>query len=142
MSEAGLAAGDVVAGKYAIVEAIGVGGSATVYRAQRVGMKHEVALKVMHAEHPDSDNERQRFAREAEMVMKLQHPHVVPLLDYGHTHDGVPFLVFALLHGQSLERKIKSEGSLPWALAGRLSVQVLRGDARRGPRAARRSIRR
>jgi serine/threonine-protein kinase len=126
VSEAGLQAGEVIADKYAVVEAIGVGGSATVYRARRVGMAHEVALKVMHAEHPDGDNERQRFAREAELVMKLQHAHVVPLLDYGHTAEGVPFLVFALLQGQSLERRIKTQGSLAWATAGRFSVQVLR----------------
>ena len=80
----------------------------------------------MHAEHPDSDNEKIRFAREAELVMKLQHPHVVPLLDYGHTVDDVPFLVFALLEGQSLERKIKGSGSMPWAQTGRLSVHVLK----------------
>jgi eukaryotic-like serine/threonine-protein kinase len=126
VSEAGLQASDVVAGKYTIVEPIGAGGSATVYRARRVGMAHEVALKVMHAEHPDSENERQRFAREAELVMKLQHAHVVPLLDYGHTEDGVPFLVFALLQGESLERRIKGKGSLSWATAARFAVQVLK----------------
>ncbi len=126
VSEAELQPGDVVARKYTIIEAIGVGGSATVYRAQRVGMKQQVALKVMHAEHPDSDNEKARFAREAEFVMKLKHPHVVPLLDYGHTEDDVPFLVFALLHGQSLERKIKTAGALRWLETGRLSSQVLK----------------
>ena len=126
MGESELQPGEVIAEKFSIVEAIGVGGSATVYRARRIGMSQEVALKLMHAEHPDSDNEKIRFAREAELVMKLQHPHVVPLLDYGHTEDDVPFLVFALLEGQSLERKVRTDGAMPWAQAGRLSVQVLK----------------
>jgi serine/threonine-protein kinase len=126
VSEAELKPGEIVADKYQIVEPIGVGGSATVYRAQRVSMTQEVALKVMHSEHPDSENEKIRFAREAELVMKLQHPHVVPLLDYGHTEDDVPFLVFALLQGRSLEARIRSEGPMAWAQAGRLSVQILK----------------
>ena len=118
--------GDVVANSYRIKAAIGIGGSGTVYRAQRVGMTQEVALKVMHSEHPDSAAERQRFAREAEMVKRLQHPHVVPLLDYGHAENGIPFLVFALLTGQSLEEKIKGEGPLGWHGTARCSDQVLR----------------
>jgi serine/threonine protein kinase len=118
--------GDVVADRYRISEAIGIGGSGTVYRAHQLGMKQEIALKVMHAEHPDSVAERQRFAREAEMVKRLQHPHVVPLLDYGHGDDGVPFLVFALLIGQSLEAKIKQEGPLGWQATAKVSDQVLR----------------
>jgi serine/threonine-protein kinase len=126
VSESELQPGEIVAEKFSIVEPIGVGGSATVYRAQRVGMSQEVALKLMHAEHPDSDNEKIRFAREAELVMKLKHPHVVPLLDYGHTEDGVPFLVFAMLEGQSLEQKVRSDGSMAWAQMGRLSVQILK----------------
>ncbi len=126
MSESELQPGEIVAEKYSIVEPIGVGGSATVYRARQIGMTREVALKVMHAEHPDSDNEKIRFAREAEFVMKLQHPHVVPLLDYGHTVDDVPFLVFALLHGRSLEQKVRADGSMPWAQTGRVAAQVLK----------------
>ena len=124
--KATLKPGDVVGGRYTLVEPIGVGGSATVYRAQQAGMSREVALKVMHAEHPDSDTEKARFAREAELVMKLTHPHVVPLLDYGHTISGVPYLVFTLLEGQSLDRVIKTEGALSWERAGRIAVMALK----------------
>ncbi|HHH11211.1 MAG TPA: serine/threonine protein kinase, partial [Sorangium sp.] len=118
--------GDIVAGKYQIIAPLGVGGSGAVYRAQKVGMKLQVALKMMHAEHPDGDNERARFAREAELVKRLQHPHIVRLMDYGHAEDGVPYLAFALLTGQPLEDKIKNEGPLDHNTIGRFSQQVLR----------------
>ena len=115
-----------VVGRYTIVEAIGSGMSGHVYSATRPELRQQVALKLMHAEHPDSDAERKRFAREAELVKKLQHPHVVPLLDYGHAHDGRPFLVFSLLRGRSLEDKVRQDGAMSWASTGRFAAQVLR----------------
>lgn len=118
--------GNIVAGKYQIIDTLGVGGSGAVYRAQKLGRTQQVALKMMHAEHPDGDNERARFAREAELVKRLQHPHIVRLMDYGHADDGVPFLAFALLTGQPLEDKIKNEGALDHPTVGRFSQQALR----------------
>jgi eukaryotic-like serine/threonine-protein kinase len=124
--EGGLEAGEVVAGKYSILDTLGVGASGTVFRAQRAGMTQLVALKLMHAEHAVDDAERQRFGREAEMLKKLEHPNVVRLLDYGHTDDGVPFLVFPLLEGRSLEDRMKAEGRFAWDETGKLSLQILR----------------
>jgi len=118
--------GAVIAGRYQVVDVVGTGGSATVYRVVKVGSRDELALKLMHAEHPDSETERRRFAREAEVVKQLLHPNVVPLLDYGHREDGTPFLVFALLRGRTLEAKLHDEGALTWATTARLSIGVLR----------------
>ncbi|HEY4119602.1 MAG TPA: serine/threonine-protein kinase, partial [Byssovorax sp.] len=115
--------GTVVA-SYRIVGTLGVGGSGTVYRAEHVDSGHAVALKVMNAEHLDDATERQRFEREAEVVKKLAHPHVVGLLDYGYADD-LPYLVFPLLEGHTLEQRLNARGKLDWALTARLSVQVL-----------------
>jgi serine/threonine protein kinase len=121
-----LPAGVVIDGRYTVVDAIGAGMSGTVYQVRKLGTDEEVALKLMHAEHPDSETERRRFAREAEVVKQLLHPNVVPLLDYGHRDDGVPFLVFTLLRGQTLEAKLQQEGALTWATTARISLGVLR----------------
>jgi len=127
MSEAAaLAPGTVLADRYRILGVIGSGMSGTVYRSKRIGSPRQLALKLMHAEHRDRQRERLLFAREAELVMKLQHPHIVPLLDYGHTDDGTPFLVFALLRGRSLAAKLQADGALSWETTGRFSIQVLR----------------
>ncbi len=123
--EAQLRPGTVI-GRYTIVEVIGSGMSGNVYSATRAELRHQVALKLMHAEHPDSETERRRFAREAELVKRLQHPHVVPLLDYGHSSDGRPYLVFTRLRGRALDEKIRQDGAISWAATGRFSVQILR----------------
>ncbi|MEM9691575.1 MAG: protein kinase [Myxococcota bacterium] len=118
--------GQVLAGKYAVVDTVGVGGSATVYRVVPQGRTEAYALKLMHTDHPDGDVERQRFAREAEMLRKLQHPNIVGLIDYGHTEDDRPFLVFPLLNGRPLKDKLKAEAPFPPSEAGRIAAEVLR----------------
>jgi len=79
----------------------------------------------MHAEHPEGDAERMRFSREAAVLQKLEHPNVVRVLDYGHSDGGVPFLVFPLLKGRTLEERIAADGALDWNETGRLALQVL-----------------
>jgi len=128
--------GEVIAGNYHLADVIAVGGSGTVYRALRVGSPERaaaeresfgdaVALKLMHAEHPEGDAERMRFSREAAVLQKLEHPNVVRVLDYGHSDGGVPFLVFPLLKGRTLEERIAADGALDWNETGRLALQVL-----------------
>jgi serine/threonine-protein kinase len=116
--------GEVLAGRYQLMDTIAVGGSGAVYRAA-VDSGGHVAVKVMHAEHPEGDAERRRFGREAQIIQALVHPHVVRVLDYGHTRDGMPFLVFPLLDGNTLDSKLKIAGALPAAEVGRISLQVL-----------------
>jgi hypothetical protein len=114
--------GDVLAG-YRILGVLGVGGSGTVYRAEPMQGGALVALKLLNAEHARNEGERQRFAREAEVVRQLAHPHVVALLDYGF--DDLPYLVFPLLTGRTLEARIAAEGKVGWGLTGRFSEQAL-----------------
>jgi serine/threonine protein kinase len=108
---------------YVVVSTLGVGGSGTVYKARKKDSETLVALKVMNDEHKGDDSERQRFEREAEVVKRLAHPHVVGLLDYGV--DPLPYLVFPLLEGRTLEQRIAKEGALGWGLSGKFSEQVL-----------------
>ncbi len=113
--------GSVVAG-YRLIGVLGVGGSGTVYRAEREGTV--VALKLLNAEHAHDEGERGRFAREAEVVRRLAHPHVVSLIDYGFAGH-LPYLVFPFLEGRTLDKRIAAEGKVGWSLAGRFSEQAL-----------------
>jgi len=118
-----LRAGERVAG-YTIDRAIGRGGSASVYRASHASLAEQVAFKVMH-EHDPSGVGRPRFAREAALLKKLDHPHVVKMIDYGFTEAGLPYIVFELLRGRSLYAAIKRFGAFDPARAGRIALQLL-----------------
>jgi serine/threonine protein kinase len=115
--------GTIVAG-YRVLGVLGIGGSGTVYRAEHIESGALVALKLLNSEHASNDGERQRFMREAEVVRQLAHPHVVALLEYGFVDD-LPFLVFPLLEGRTLEARIAAEGKVGWGLTGRFSEQAL-----------------
>ena len=60
--------GTIVAHRYTVVSVLGRGGSGTVYRVRKDGQRRELALKLMHAQHPEGDSERLRIAREAELL--------------------------------------------------------------------------
>jgi len=117
-----LRVGEQVVG-YRIARILGRGGSATVYEAARNG-EPPAALKIMHAQDPSGVG-RQRFNREAALVLKLQHRHVVRLLEYGYTEAGLPFIVFELLRGSSLKTALRREGPFEALRAGRVALQVL-----------------
>ncbi|PJF34455.1 MAG: hypothetical protein CUN49_15575, partial [Candidatus Thermofonsia Clade 1 bacterium] len=70
-------------GQYEIVARFGEGGMATVYRARQAKVGREVAIKVMLPSLAHRDVFAQRFEREAQLIAKLSHPHIVKLFDYG-----------------------------------------------------------
>ena len=96
---------------YALSEKIGSGGMGAVYRAMQPIVEREVAIKIIlpsYANHPDFIR---RFEAEAQLVARLEHPHIVPLYDYWR-EPGVAFLVMRLLRGGSLQRLLQ-DGPLP-----------------------------
>lgn len=98
--------GRTIAGKYTILTVLGGGGMGTVYRARQAGVNREVAIKIMNPELADSEQYLTRFAREAERMGALEHPHIIPVIDYGTT-DGVTYIVMALKTGGNLGDVIK-----------------------------------
>jgi hypothetical protein len=115
--------GETVAG-FRVEKVIGRGGSANVYRAAPVGGGESVALKIMH-EHDPSGVGRKRFAREAALLKKLQHRHIVKMFDYGYIDAGLPYIVFELLHGRALKSAILRAGEFTNERVGRISLQLL-----------------
>jgi serine/threonine-protein kinase len=83
----------------------------TVYRAQQVGTRREVAVKVLNADLSDSNQFVERFKREAEALAALEHPHIIPILDFGQAGDYL-YLVMALKTGGNLSQIIR-DGKVP-----------------------------
>src|SRR5579871_2862294 len=98
--------GQLFAGRYELEELLGRGGLGAVYRAVQRPLGREVALKVIAPEAIGHGNVHERFAREASLVQRLDHPNTVRLLDFGTSDEGAPFMVFELLRGRTLEEEI------------------------------------
>jgi serine/threonine protein kinase len=118
------AAGDLVAGRYRIVRTLGRGAYGAVYLAEGAD-GGQVALKVLHERLSEEGSESaRRLDREAELVRRLDHPRIVKLLDHGHTAEGVPFIAFEVLEGQTLRREL-AVGSMAPQRAVEIARQVL-----------------
>ena len=135
------AAGEAVPG-YELAEVIGEGAFGAVYRAVQPSVGREVAVKVVRPELADDPRFVQRFEAEAQLVARIEHPHVVPLYDYWRRPGGA-FLVFRLLRGGSLADR-EADGSLGLGDVTRLVEEIggaLGGGARPGGRPPRREAR-
>ena len=99
-------------GQYQILEQIGRGGFATVYRALDQRLNREVAIKLPHAELLGSNDARERLLREARAAAKLRHLAIVPIHEVGE-HDGLPFIVFEFIPGQTLADVMKTTSPAP-----------------------------
>ncbi|MGD8633127.1 MAG: serine/threonine-protein kinase [Anaerolineales bacterium] len=95
--------------RYEIVERIGQGGMATVYRAIDSASGEEVAIKVLAPGIGEDRRFIKRFRREAGLVSELKHPHIVPVLAYGQS-DGFIFTVMPFVRGESLHDRILRGG--------------------------------
>lgn len=94
-------------GQYQIVDCVGRGGFAMVYRALDQRLHREVAIKLPHAELLGSSDSRERLLREARAAAKLRHPAIVPIHEVGE-HDDLPFIVFEFISGQTLADVLKT----------------------------------
>jgi len=107
---------------YALGERIGKGGMGVVYRAVQSIVEREVAVKIIlpqYANHPDFIR---RFEAEAQLVARLEHPHIVPLYDYWR-EPNIAFLVMRLLRGGSLQ-KLLEEGPPALEMTLRIMEQI------------------
>ncbi len=93
--------------RYKIIEELGRGGMATVYKAQDPLFERVVAIKIMPREFSHDKEFRARFIREARTIAALEHPAIVPVYDYGEAYDQ-PYLVMRYMPGQSLTEKLRN----------------------------------
>lgn len=103
-------------GAYQVTDLLGQGGMATVYKGYREDIDRYVAIKVL-PPHPGLDQEFiERFKLEARTIARLQHPHILPLYDYG-ADDDILYLVMAYIEGGSLAGRIKRGRMDPTVIA-------------------------
>ena len=88
-------------GHYQIVAPLGEGGMAAVYKAYQPNMERYVAIKVLPRHMSASEEFVNRFKREAKMLAQLQHPHILPVFDYGEA-DGYPYIVMPFVNSGTL----------------------------------------
>jgi serine/threonine-protein kinase len=96
----GLAPGATL-GPYRIIEPLGKGGMATVYKAYEAGLDRYVALKVLPAEFLHDETFAERFRREARVIARLEHPNIVPIHGFG-IEGGTPWMAMRLVSGGTL----------------------------------------
>jgi eukaryotic-like serine/threonine-protein kinase len=104
---------EVLDGRYRVIRLLADGGMGTVFLAQHVLIKRQVAIKVLHAELAKDRAMIDRFLQEAAAAATLGHPHIVESTDMGFTRDGVPYIVFEYLQGCLLTEEIRRLGRLP-----------------------------
>jgi len=126
----------VTLGRYEIIEELGHGGMATVYRAHDPRLGRDVALKVIHRHLRDNGEIAQRFRHEARAVAKLKHPSIVEIYDVpDEAEDGERFLVAELVDGPSLRKYLQTtrqegDAPMPAEIAASLVLQILAALAR------------
>ncbi len=118
-----VASGSVLAGRYELVDTIGQGGMAVVYRARRLSDGKVVAVKVLREPYRHDREFVERFEREAQAATSLTHPNVVAVLDSGED-GGVRFLVMEYVEGEDLKTALRRSGPLPPARAVAVAAAV------------------
>ncbi|HTK55277.1 MAG TPA: serine/threonine-protein kinase, partial [Gemmatimonadales bacterium] len=108
--------------RYTLDREIGQGGMATVYLAEDIRHRRKVAVKVLRPELAASLGP-DRFLREIEIAARLQHPHILPLLDSGES-DGLLYYIMPFIEGESLRARLSSQGQLPIHEAARILREV------------------
>ena len=94
-------------GPYQVINQIGKGGMATVYKAYHAAVDRYVAIKIISNQLVENAEFLKRFKQEARLIAKLEHPHILPIHDFGET-DGVPYMVMRYLEAGTLKERLKN----------------------------------
>ena len=123
--------GTLLGGRYRLDAQIGRGGMSTVYRAFDTVLERPVAIKLMHREIAADSDQLERFRREARSVARLNHPHIVTVIDAGEEPSedgdgGTPYIVLEYVEGETLKQLIGREGSLEVTEAIAYAIEIAR----------------
>jgi serine/threonine-protein kinase len=114
---------DLVGGKYRILEPLGEGGMAQVFKAEDVQGQRVVAIKILRFQDEEDPDALERFHQEARSLQALSHPNVVAILDQGH-QDHLHYLVMEFVEGLTLQQLIREEGPISLSRALNLGIQI------------------
>ena len=115
--------GKMLDNRYEIIEKIGVGGMAVVYKALCHRLNRYVAVKILKDDYAVDEDFRRRFHTEAQAVAMLSHPNIVTVYDVSRTQD-VNYIVMELIEGITLKQYMQKRGVLSWKEALHFSTQI------------------
>jgi hypothetical protein len=110
--------------KYEVLDEIGHGGMATVYRARDSSLDRFVALKVLHPHLQRTTEARARFTREAKSVAKLRHPHILEIYDYSGEGSDETYIAAELLTGPTVKDFVLAHKEVPPEIAVCIALQL------------------
>jgi beta-lactam-binding protein with PASTA domain len=115
--------GSTLGGRYRLLELLGQGGMATIYRARDAQLERDVAVKLLRPEFGQDPDFLARFRDEARAAASLSHPNVVAVFDFGEEASG-PYIVMELVVGQDLASILRDNGPLAPRQAARVASDV------------------
>ena len=115
--------GRLLGNRYEMIENVGNGGMATVYRAKDHVLNRDVAVKVLRDEFTTDDEVVKRFNAEAQSAASLAHPNIVSVYDVGSEGD-VHYIVMELIKGKTLKEIINEDGALSWKWSLNVAIQI------------------
>ena len=116
--------GKILGNRYEIIEKVGNGGMATVYKATDLVLKRYVAVKVLRDEFTTDEEFIKRFETEAQSAARLVHANIVSIFDVG-VDNGIYYIVMELIQGKTLKEIIVGErGPLPWKWSVNVAIQI------------------
>ena len=118
--------GKTLDGRYEILEVIGTGGMAIVYKAMDHRLNRQVAVKVLKSDLAQNADFRRRFHDEAQTVAMLSHPNIVSVYDVSHDGDA-EYMVMELIDGITLKQYMERRGHLNWREALHFITQIMKG---------------
>ena len=112
--------------KYELMERVGQGGMAVVYRGLDTSLRREVAVKVLHRHLADSQEARDRFEREAQAVAKLRHENILEIFDFSGVESDESYIVTEFIDGQTLKQFITDHDIKYPEVGAMIALQVCR----------------
>ncbi len=114
----------VIGGNYRIDEKIGEGGMGTIYKGHHLTLDRTIAVKVLHPHLITNEDITKRFHREARAASRLRHEHIISIIDFGKTEDGMHYMVMEFVTGKPLDQIIYEMGVMNQLIVIRLAMQI------------------
>lgn len=115
--------GKILGGRYELIEKIGTGGMAIVYKARCHLLNRYVAVKILRPELVEDENFVNRFKRESQAAASLSHPNIVNVYDVGQ-EDGIYYIVMEYICGKTLKEYVREKGRLDSKEAIKIALQI------------------
>ncbi|HKP53034.1 MAG TPA: protein kinase [Chloroflexia bacterium] len=113
-----------LAGRYRLIEKVGEGGAAEVFRARDIRLDRIVAIKLLRPQYTHDAASRKRFVVEAKAAAALSHPNIVDIYDFGEADDGAMFLAMQFIEGKNLKDILHKRGRLSPAETITIAIQA------------------